>query len=75
MLRVKAPGILANDRYADPVSVTIVSTTAHGSLSLQQDGGFMYQPEAGFVGTDYFTYQIAKAGLQPSTAAVALHVQ
>jgi hypothetical protein len=42
----------------DSGSATIVShtTTAHGTLSLQQDGSFTYTPAAGFTGVDSFTY-------------------
>ena len=42
---------------------TIVANTepTHGSLDLEADGGFTYTPEAGFSGTDSFSYTIADA--------------
>lgn len=42
----------------DSGSATIVShtKTAHGTLSLAQDGSFTYQPDAGFTGVDSFDY-------------------
>jgi hypothetical protein len=53
-------GILANDHGNEP---TIVGNTEplHGSLELEDDGGFTYTPEAGFSGTDSFQYTIADA--------------
>jgi hypothetical protein len=53
-------GILANDHGESP---TIVANTEplHGSLELEDDGGFIYTPEAGFTGSDSFEYTIADA--------------
>jgi Esterase-like activity of phytase/Bacterial Ig domain len=53
-------GVLANDHGNAP---TIVANTepTHGSLELEPDGGFIYTPEAGFTGTDSFSYSIADA--------------
>ena len=52
--------MLANDHGDEP---TIVGNTEplHGSLELEDDGGFIYTPEAGFSGTDSFEYTIADA--------------
>jgi hypothetical protein len=53
-------GVLANDHGEEP---TIVGNTEplHGSLELEDDGGFIYTPEAGFTGSDSFEYTIADA--------------
>jgi hypothetical protein len=53
-------GVLANDTGNAP---TIVGNTEplHGSLELEDDGGFTYTPEAGFSGADSFQYTIADA--------------
>jgi hypothetical protein len=53
-------GILADDKGDDP---TIVSHTepSHGSLELEDDGGFTYTPEANYAGPDSFEYTIADA--------------
>ena len=58
-LAVKAPGVLINDKDpdGDPLTASLVSGTAHGTLSLSSDGSFTYKPNAGYVGTDGFTYQ------------------
>jgi hypothetical protein len=53
-------GVLADDCGSEP---TIVANTepSSGSLELEPDGGFTYTPNAGFVGTDSFSYTIADA--------------
>lgn len=35
---------------------TLVSSTAHGSITLSSNGSFRYLPQKGFTGTDSFTY-------------------
>src|SRR5207253_6742920 len=35
----------------------LVSTTTHGTLHLASNGGYTYDPNAGFVGTDVFRYK------------------
>ena len=59
-LEVTAPGVLVNDIEVDGdgVAVSIVTTTAHGLLSLTADGSFVYIPDAGFYGVDTFEYQL-----------------
>ena len=53
-----APGVLANDTDpdADPLTASLVSGTTSGALMLNANGSFTYTPDAGFVGTDSFTY-------------------
>lgn len=47
----------------DPKGLQIVSstTTAHGTLTRQVDGTFVYTPDKGFHGTDSFTYSTSDA--------------
>jgi hypothetical protein len=51
-------GVLAND--TDPIgfalSAALLKNPAHGTLDFHQDGSFTYTPQAGFVGTDAFSY-------------------
>lgn len=68
-LTVAAPGVLVNDFTVDlPLIgfddlVAVDSTKPkHGTVQLSADGGFTYTPDAGFSGTDTFTYQ---AGYDP----------
>lgn len=57
-------GVLAND--FDPEGDAIVKATmatgpANGTVMLNSDGSFTYTPNAGFVGTDSFTYTASDA--------------
>ncbi|MCI0359598.1 MAG: cadherin-like domain-containing protein, partial [Planctomycetaceae bacterium] len=51
-------GVLANDTDADgdPLTATLVSGPANGTLALNADGSFTYIPTADFTGSDSFTY-------------------
>ena len=57
-LTVPASGVLSNDTDAndDPMTATSASDPANGSVTLNADGSFTYTPDAGFSGTDTFTY-------------------
>ncbi|WP_186377011.1 Ig-like domain-containing protein [Curtobacterium pusillum] len=48
-------GVLGNDRGTG-LTVTDHTDAAHGDLTLNEDGTYSYTPEAGFSGTDSFTY-------------------
>lgn len=64
-------GILDNDFDPDPDDIFLaffVSGVSHGTLVLQADGGFTYNPFADFFGTDSFTYQAAD--IAASTSAI-----
>jgi VCBS repeat-containing protein len=58
VLEVTAPGVLGNDTDvpADPVSAILVSGPHHGTLQLNPDGSFTYEPDDNFNGSDGFTY-------------------
>jgi FtsP/CotA-like multicopper oxidase with cupredoxin domain len=70
ILNAAAPGVLGNDSDMDGDGLTAVpvSGPASGSLVLNADGSFSYTPNAGFTGTDSFTYQ-ASDGVDSSAAA------
>jgi VCBS repeat-containing protein len=71
-LTIAAPGILANDEDVEDNSLVVLTTpvtgVAHGTLTLNSDGGFTYTPADGFTGTDTFTYRISD-GTDPSVPA------
>lgn len=71
---IPAPGVLANDSDAEnhPLAAALVSGPAHGSLTLNPDGGFAYTPAAGYVGQDSFSYRASDGQLVSSTATVTL---
>src|SRR5262249_58492938 len=59
VLSVAAPGLLANDSDVenDPLTAALVSGPAHGTLTLNADGSFVYSANANYNGPDSFTYQ------------------
>ncbi|MBK8475354.1 MAG: cadherin-like domain-containing protein [Opitutaceae bacterium] len=55
-------------------SATPTETAQGGSLVVQADGSFVYNPKAGFTGEDSFYYQVDNGFTQPSVAKVTLTV-
>ena len=60
-LVIAAPGVLGNDSDpdGDALVVTEAGSAAHGSVSVQTDGGFTYTPAANYSGSDSFTYTVS----------------
>ena len=71
-LAVEPGGVLANDLDADgdPLTAVLVNNPTNGTLVLNGDGSFLYTPNAGFAGTDSFTY-LANDGQADSALATA----
>ncbi|MDM8530340.1 SBBP repeat-containing protein, partial [Anaerolineales bacterium HSG25] len=69
-LIVTAPGVLSNDysAYGDSLLAMVVKSPISGSLMLNQDGSFYYNPLPDESGTDSFVYQ-ATDGIGNSTPA------
>src|SRR6185295_9458992 len=76
-LVVSAPGVLTNDTgLPAPTAVPIAggATAQGGTVTLNADGSFNYNPPTGFEGNDSFTYT-ATNGLTPNdTTLVTLNV-
>ena len=72
-----ATGVLANDTSGTgaPLSAARVSGPAHGTLSLAADGSFSYAPDAGFFGTDAFTYTASDGANTSAPATVTITVK
>jgi len=70
------PGVLGNDSDIDGDALTAVVTTppSSGSLVLNADGSFSYTPNAGFSGTDSFTYQATDGAGTSAAVTVTLTV-
>ncbi len=68
--------VLTNDTDpdGDVIQITAFSPTTGGELINQGGGVFTYVPEAGFLGTDAFTYTITDTGNRTDTALVTLSV-
>ena len=54
-----ASGLLVNDSDPDDdaLMANLLDGPANGSVNVQPDGSFLYAPNAGFYGTDTFTYE------------------
>ncbi|PQO46656.1 Ig-like domain-containing protein [Blastopirellula marina] len=69
-------GLLANDEFSSAADFEIVQIAGprHGSLTINAAGSFVYQPDAGFVGTDVFTYMISVDGRSSGVATASIDV-
>lgn len=69
-------GVLVNDTDVDgnPLTATIVSLPAHGTVTLNADGSFVYTPAADFNGSDSFTYRANDGTADGNIATVNLTV-
>src|SRR5207253_2681108 len=63
----------ASNPDSDPLSVTSVTTPAHGSASVS-GGQVLYTPAPGYFGTDTFQYTASDSNGSTSTAAVTLTI-
>ncbi|PQO34778.1 tandem-95 repeat protein [Bremerella cremea] len=69
-------GVLANDSDIDGDLFTamLVDGPSHGTLTLNPDGTLSYFPDAGFIGTDSFTYKTNDGRLDSNVATVEITV-
>jgi hypothetical protein len=68
--------VLANDLGTNPRAILIIRPT-HGTLLLNPDGTFTYQPATGYVGADSFMYYACDPGLpllcgNPATVSITV---
>ena len=72
-----AEGVLFNDTDADEDTLTaaLVDDVQNGTLTLNEDGSFSYEPNPGFSGEDTFTYKAndSTADSQPATVAITVN--
>ncbi|MEG5067440.1 esterase-like activity of phytase family protein, partial [Microcoleus sp. B3-A4] len=67
------PGVLSNDTDSDfdTLSATLVTGPSNGTIAFNPLGDFTYTPQAGFVGTDTFTYSVSDgAATVPATVSI-----
>ncbi len=78
-LTVPAPGVLRTDSNLHMGAATLVPEVTrspqHGVLSLNEDGGFTYVPDPGFVGVDTFAYTVTNGLAVSLPADVELRVE
>ena len=75
-LVVEDLGVLANDtdQDGDTLTAVLVDDVSHGSLTLNTDGSFIYTPDAGFAGSDLFTYKANDGTTDGNTVTVDIEV-
>jgi len=75
-LVINAPGILANDsdNDGDTIFAVLQNNVSKGSLSLSNDGSFIYSPDGNFNATDAFTYKASDGSLESNTATVIISI-
>jgi hypothetical protein len=75
-LAVPPPGVLDNDNTngGGAMTATLLATTSNGTLTLNGDGSFTYQPFENFLGSDSFTYRAVNSGGTSNVATVSLNV-
>lgn len=68
--------VLLNDSDADGnrLLVSRSSEAVHGTITMADNGSFSYQPNDGFVGVDYFQYEVSDGNGGTDTAVVMLTV-
>lgn len=70
-----AQGVLANDLDpdGDPFTAVVLALPTKGSLTLNEDGSFVYVPNANANGTDTFTYRASDGFFsQPTTVTITI---
>ncbi len=76
-LNVSAPGVLGNDNDVDGDSLTavLVTNVAHGTLTLNANGSFIYTPDANYNGPDSFKYKANDGTVDSNVATVGITVK
>jgi len=76
VLTVASPGVLANDTDAEGNTLTAILVTngTNGVVSLSPDGSFTYTPNAGYTGSDSFTYKSNDGTVDGNTVNVTIQV-
>ncbi len=76
VLTVPAPGVLDNDSDADgnPLTAVLDTPPTNGTLNLNADGSFDYTPNAGYVGSDSFSYHVNDGTVDSNIVTVDITV-
>ena len=64
-----------SDDDGNALAIASVGQSLHGEVSIQGPGILLYVPNAGFVGTDSFTYTVTDSQGLPATATVTVGVE
>ena len=76
VLSISAPGVLVNDTDVEggALSAILESAPSLGSLTLNPDGSFIYNPEPEFSGSVTFTYRANDGDLVSEPVSVSIEV-
>ncbi|HYD32404.1 MAG TPA: Ig-like domain-containing protein [Azospirillaceae bacterium] len=76
-LDVAAPGLLDNDIDPDggALQAALVTQAGHGTVVVNPDGSFSYEPAAGYTGPDSFTYLASDGTSDSNVATVSISVR
>jgi len=76
-LTVGAPGVLENDYDVDNDALAAIKVTdpAHGEVTVNPDGGFIYTPLNNYLGPDSFTYKLNDGKVDSNPTAVSIIVE
>ena len=76
LVKLTKANVLTNDRDPEgkPLTAALVTGPTKGTLTLNANGTFTYRPNAGFIGTDTFTYRASDGALQSNLATVTITV-
>ncbi|MEZ6117288.1 MAG: Ig-like domain-containing protein [Pirellulaceae bacterium] len=71
-----ANGVLANDVDVEGNAMTavLVGNPSKGTVTLNEDGSFVYSPNSDTSGQDSFTYRVTSNGVQSAVATVTINV-
>ena len=75
-LNVTQPGVLANDVDidGDALSAALENAPAHGDVTVNPNGSFLYTPDQNYNGPDSFTYRASDGSLSSAPATVQINV-
>ena len=66
--------LVATDADSPALTYSLVTQAAHGSVTVNADGRFVYTPDADFHGSDSFTFKASDGSLDSNIATVDLEV-
>ena len=76
LLTVATPGVLGNDTDLEggTLKAVLEAGPAHGTVSVNGSGFFVYRPAANWNGTDTFTYKVRDGAVYSNAATVTITV-
>lgn len=73
-LTIPRAALPVGDADGDALTITLVGTPGHGTVTVDANGAFVYRPDADFHGVDSFTYTVSDGHGGTATAGVSVVV-